>query len=122
MVARLDPVKGLDTFLSAVQEVQTIYSRNFFPGMKADWRAYPDNIGHFHSDGCFRCHDRNHLSATGKPISHDCRICHDIIAQGTGSAGSEISPQGLAFKHPEDIDGMWQDYNCSFCHDGELVE
>jgi hypothetical protein len=107
---------------AAVKEVQAIYSHNFFPEMKADWRAYPDNIGHFHSDGCFRCHDGEHLSAGGKPISHDCRVCHEIIAQGTGKTPSEISPQGLPFKHPEDIGEMWHDYKCAFCHDGGLVE
>ena len=89
-------------YVATDKQWQTIYSHTFFPEMKADWRTYPDNIGHFHSDGCFRC--------------------HDIIAQGTGQALAEISPQGLAFKQPEDIGGMWQDCSCSFCHDGGLVE
>jgi hypothetical protein len=106
----------------AVGEVQTVYTHNFFPGMKVSWRVYPNNIGHMDSDGCFRCHDGQHFSASGKPISHDCRACHDIIAQGTGKALSTISPRGLPFKHPEDIGGMWRDYKCSFCHDGGLVE
>jgi hypothetical protein len=106
----------------AVGEVRTIYQHNFFPGMKVSWRAYPDNIGHLDSDGCFRCHDGQHFSAGGKPISHDCQACHNIIAQGKGKALATIAPQGLPFKHPEDIGGMWQDYKCSFCHDGGLVD
>ena len=30
----------------AIDTVQEIYTNNFFPEMKADWRGYPDNIGH----------------------------------------------------------------------------
>ena len=106
----------------AVGEVQSIYTHNFFPGMKVSWRVYPDNIGHLDSDGCFRCHDGQHFAASGKPITHDCQACHAIIAQGTGEALATIAPQGLPFKHPEDIGGMWREYNCSFCHDGGLVD
>ena len=106
----------------AVREVQTLYTHDFFPEMKVTWQEYPDNIGHLNSDGCFRCHDENHFSAAGKPINHDCTVCHDIISQGTGKALSALSPQKLAFKHPVDIGGMWRDYRCSFCHDGGLVD
>lgn len=106
----------------AVDEVRRIYTYNFFPEMKVDWRVYPDNVGHLNSSGCFRCHDGNHVNAAGKPITHDCQACHVIIAQGTGAELAEISPRGLAFKHPVDIGGMWKQYNCDFCHTGSLVE
>jgi hypothetical protein len=106
----------------AVREVQTIYAHNFFPQMKVTWQVYPDNIGHLYSDGCFRCHDGNHVSAEGKTITHDCHACHDISAQGRGAALTTITQQGLSFEHPVDIGGMWKEYNCSFCHDGGLVE
>jgi hypothetical protein len=106
----------------AIREVQTIYAHNFFPAMKVSWQVYPDNIGHLNSDGCFRCHDGEHVSAEGKTITHDCRACHDIIAQGRGAALATVTQQGLTFKHPVDIGGMWNEYNCSFCHDGGLVE
>ena len=36
--------------------------------------------------GCIVCHG-------GKPISHDCQTCHDIIAQGTGKALSTLAPR-----------------------------
>lgn len=107
---------------SAVDGVQAIYTHNFFPGMKVNWRVYPDNIGHLNSAGCFRCHDGQHFSASGKPITHDCQACHTILAQGQNTVSTLIAPQGLAFKHPIDIGGMWQDYNCTFCHDGGLVD
>jgi NapC/NirT cytochrome c family, N-terminal region len=119
-----DPAFGrghAELVAGAVREVQTIYTHNFFPEMKASWRVYPDNIGHLNSPGCFRCHDGNHVSADGKTITHDCQACHEIIAQGTGTAPSTLAAGGLPFKHPVDIGGMWQQSNCSVCHDGGLV-
>jgi len=101
-----------------VKEVQTIYSQNFFPEMKADWRAYPENIGHKDWPGCFRCHDGKHPSSDGKkqiPAS-DCTSCHTIIAQGAGAELNLISPDGQKFKHPGDeVDGA-----CNDCHSGGL--
>src|ERR1043166_9516113 len=40
-----------------IKVVQGIYQANFFPEMKADWKVYPNNIGHKDWPGCFRCHD-----------------------------------------------------------------
>ncbi|MHB9010202.1 MAG: cytochrome c3 family protein, partial [Limisphaerales bacterium] len=42
---------------AAVEAVQAIYRDNFFPEMKANWRAYPEHIGHKDWPGCVRCHD-----------------------------------------------------------------
>jgi nitrate/TMAO reductase-like tetraheme cytochrome c subunit len=99
-----------------VKEVQTIYSQNFFPDMKADWRAYPENIGHKDWPGCFRCHDGKHSSADGKKTipASDCVSCHTILAQGAGEELKLISPNGQKFKHPGDeVDG-----SCNDCHTG----
>ena len=72
----------------AIATVQQIYTNNFFPEMKADWRAYPDNIGHKDWPGCFRCHDGKHVSAAGNRTikANDCNACHLILAQGSGDA------------------------------------
>lgn len=106
---------GLNNLVTAVQ---TIYRQNFFPEMKADWRAYPENIGHKDWPGCFRCHDGKHVAAEGKkqiPAS-DCTSCHTIIAQGDAAEMQMISPAGQAFKHPGDpVDGA-----CNDCHTGGL--
>ncbi len=104
----------------AIAEVQNIYTHNFFPEMKVNWRVYPDNIGHKDFPGCYRCHDGNHVSAGGKTITHDCTACHVIIAQGPGQMLSSITPEGLEFKHPVDISGMWKQMMCTACHDGAL--
>ena len=106
---------------AAVTEVQNIYRHNFFPNMKVNWRVYPDNIGHMNFPGCYRCHDGNHTSADGTTITHDCKVCHIIIAQGP-EGNLETSLAGLEFKHPVDISDAWQQMRCSDCHDGSLAE
>jgi len=106
----------------AVAAVQAIYRQNFFPSMRVDWRVYPDNVGHWIFPGCFRCHDGNHVSADGRTITHDCRTCHTIVAQGPGSAPTTVSPAGLDFRHPVDIGGAWQAMLCSDCHHGAVVQ
>jgi hypothetical protein len=104
---------------AAVTEVQSLYAHNLFPEMKADWRAYPDNLGHKDFPGCFRCHDGNHTSADGRTIRHDCTSCHVILSQGPGGESVNVAAGGLAFQHPVDIGGAWQMMPCSGCHHGE---
>jgi hypothetical protein len=65
---------------AATRTLQEIYSRNVFPKMKVTWGTYPNNLGHQNFPGCFRCHDDNHKSETGKTISQDCSSCHDLLA------------------------------------------
>ncbi|HEX8960751.1 MAG TPA: NapC/NirT family cytochrome c [Geobacteraceae bacterium] len=98
----------------AVEEVQKIYGRNFFPKMKVSWNTYPDNIGHLYFPGCFRCHDGKHKSADGKVISKDCNLCHTVIGQK-----QENVPTGSAvtkFTHPVDIGTEIIKANCTDCH------
>lgn len=104
----------------AVKTTQRIYSYNFFPEMKVDWRVYPNNIGHWDFPGCFRCHDGDHTSEDGSIISNDCNTCHTIVAQGP-AGDMKTSLAGLQFEHPVDIADMWQDMLCSDCHDGSLA-
>ena len=101
----------------AVGEIGRLYKDYFFPEMHARWDAYPDNIGHLVSPGCFRCHDGQHTSAAGKAISRDCAVCHTIIEQGPPGA-LEKNTDGLPFRHPVDIGDMWQEMNCYECHTG----
>lgn len=65
---------------NAVTAVQNIYARNVFPDMKVTWGTYSNNLGHMDSPGCFRCHDGNHTSASGKTIPNDCDTCHELKA------------------------------------------
>lgn len=101
---------------TAIVQIQKIYKRNYFPAMKVDWKKYPDNIGHLYSDGCFRCHDGNHVSDDGKVLTRDCNSCHTILDQKLEDSSLRLSLGGIDYQHPVDIDGDWKDTNCSECH------
>jgi len=94
----------------AVKALQQIFSTTRFPDMKVDWRTHPDNVGHFTSLGCFRCHDDQHVSADGKRISKECTICHTILPQSSAASTA-------AFEHPIDL-GDLRAVNCADCHTG----
>jgi nitrate/TMAO reductase-like tetraheme cytochrome c subunit len=101
-----------------IKAVQQIYKDNFFPEMKASWKAYPDNIGHKDWPGCFRCHDGMHKTADGRRSinASDCNTCHTILSQGSGKELELLTPNGQKFKHPGDeVDGA-----CNDCHTGGL--
>lgn len=101
----------------AIAGMQEGYSQNFFPEMGVKWTAYPNHIGHMETNGCFRCHNDRHQSESGKVISRDCNLCHNIVAQGT-VADMQISNtfNPLEFKHPVEINDEWKTKLCSDCH------
>jgi hypothetical protein len=66
----------------AIEFVVLMYENNFFPEMNSRWEAFPDNSSHMISNGCFRCHDDEHVTKQGAVVSRDCNICHTIIEQG----------------------------------------
>ncbi len=106
--------RKLNEIKRSIAEVQRLYSANFFPEMKVDWRSYPENIGHFYSAGCFRCHGGQHESREGKMIRKDCAICHTVISQEEGTA-KFMGGSGQDFKHPADLGDM-KDLTCTDCH------
>jgi hypothetical protein len=96
-----------------IQEIQRIYQTYFFPEMKTDWSTHPNNIGHFYSSGCFRCHDGEHVSNTGKLIRNDCNICHTVLFDSARPAEKNASTG--SFQHPVDLGGL-ADRKCESCH------
>ncbi len=100
----------------ASEEIQRIYSRNYFPKMKVVWSAYPTHMGHFYFPGCFRCHDGKHKSAAGKVISKDCDLCHRVISQIQENVPKDRGLQLRDFGHPVDIGNELYDTNCNDCH------
>ena len=100
----------------SIEVVKSIYSRNYFPYMNADWKHFPDNISHVYTPGCFRCHDGNHVSDDGKVISNDCNSCHKIISQTDNNGESRVDLNGLKFKHPIDLGESIEDHLCTDCH------
>ena len=102
-----------DSIKGAVTEVQRIFQTYFFPEMKTDWQTHPNNIGHLYFSGCFRCHDGEHVSNTGKVITQDCNVCHTMIYDSLNPAASvKTGP----FKHPVDLGALADEHKCEFCH------
>ncbi len=99
----------------AVTELQRIYSTYFFPEMKTDWQSHVNNIGHLNFQGCFRCHDGNHVSKEGKMIRTECHICHTTLDQTIG--GKTFMPANGDFQHPLNL-GDKARYQCVQCHTG----
>ena len=101
-----------DLIKGTIGETQRIYKTYFFPEMRTNWATHPNNIGHFYSSGCFRCHDGEHVSNTGKVIRNDCNICHTVLSD---SARPQPGPQTTSFQHPVDL-GALADRKCESCH------
>ena len=101
---------------NAVTEVQQIFKRTTFPEMKLNWQTHPNNLGHYYYNGCFRCHDGQHVSSDGKVVSKDCNQCHTLMSEteGVATATAEAAP---TFKHPVDIGDLTQ-VSCADCHTG----
>jgi hypothetical protein len=100
---------------AAVAEVQRIYQTYFFPEMKTDWQAHPDNIGHYNAQGCFRCHDGQHVSKEGRVIRNECNVCHTTLDQKY--RGQEFRSEDGQFRHPVNL-GDKNTWQCASCHKG----
>jgi hypothetical protein len=64
---------------AAITELQRIFGTTFFPEMKVNWQTHPNNVGHFYSSGCFRCHDSQafrHPVDLGDLAARNCADCH----------------------------------------------
>jgi len=104
---------------TAIGVVQKAFGISIFPEMKARWTVYPDNLGHFRTKGCMRCHDGDHFNEAGTVLTQDCRTCHSILLQGSGDRRQNATTEaGLDFLHPEDIGDAWQGGACYDCHTG----
>jgi hypothetical protein len=102
--------------VAAIQEIVLAYRQNFFPYMRVNWLAYPNNIGHKEFPGCFRCHDGKHVSKDGRVISHECGACHDFLEQRKGAFVRV--PATPAFAHPWPLAGRHAEVLCGACHTG----
>jgi c(7)-type cytochrome triheme protein len=106
---------------AATREIQQIYRQNNFPYMGANWRMYPENIGHKEYPGCFRCHDGKHVSADGTALSRDCSVCHDFLVKGKDGQTLVRAKAEPAFAHPWRLDGRHAELNCNQCHSGGIA-
>ncbi len=98
---------------AAVAETQRIFQTYFFPEMKTNWQTHPNNIGHLNFSGCFRCHDGEHVSDSGKVITNNCNVCHTMIYDSAGPP--ERNAKTGPFQHPVDLGGL-AEHKCEYCH------
>jgi hypothetical protein len=107
---------AVDKLAKAARE---IYRINFFPNMRADWRTYPNNIGHFESAGCFRCHDGRHKDDSGAEIISACNTCHEFLV--ANETGAESLVRSDEFVHPVELPGFHAELRCASCHSGGVL-
>ena len=72
--------KNAATLNSSGAYLLDAYLANVWPEMKVTWGTYKGHLGHQHESegyGCFRCHDEEHKTSSGKTISQSCDLCHD---------------------------------------------
>lgn len=107
----------------AINAVNAVYDRSVFPEMNVDWRTYPSHIGHRYWPGCFRCHDGQHVTKTGKVLANDCSsTCHTMPVRGSltslGVAGEKSHDNWHAWDwSPEYVQiKAHQTLICSDCH------
>lgn len=114
---RMEGPKGRELVENNIAWLKTLYQQNFFPEQRVDWRQYPNHLGHFEFPGCYRCHDDKHADSTGKTISNDCNLCHDMIDQAEGEAAHQPPAYHVApFNHPRNLGDIWRGRNCTDCH------
>jgi hypothetical protein len=105
-----------DSVNNSIAEVQRLFRSYFFPEMKTNWSTHVNNIGHRVWQGCFRCHDGQHVSSDGRVIRNECNICHTTIDQTFG--GKTIVPAEGKFQHPVNL-GDRGNWLCATCHRGD---
>lgn len=98
---------------NAIAEIQRIYQTYYFPEMKTNWQTHPNNAGHLYFQGCFRCHDGQHVSPTGRVITNDCNVCHTTIFDSAAPATENMKTG--PFQHPIDLGGL-EGRSCQSCH------
>ena len=111
---------------SSIEEIKTIFNDSVFIDQKSDWNTHPNNIGHFDSAGCFRCHDGKHMDSERQAIRLECNLCHSIPKVLTSQdfvtnieIGSGPEPQSHLSANWISLHNQAMDATCSNCHTTE---
>jgi NapC/NirT cytochrome c family protein len=115
-----------DKIDAAVKELSKIFSDSVFLDQKSDWNTHPNNIGHFDSAGCFRCHDGKHLDSNQQAIRLECNLCHSIpVVSGPQDFLTKIEiskgPEPETHLNPNwiNLHNKAFDSTCANCHTTE---
>jgi len=110
----------------AVQVARELQARLVFEEPGVSWQSFFDNTGHRDSEGCFRCHDGQHLTSEGAAIPLQCNLCHSLpVTVSRGDDPPEIAI--AAVQEPDShLDSRFvsshqfqMDESCAGCH-GEV--
>ena len=76
-------VAGQEELLKkAVLGAQQAYIENVFPEMNIGWQTYQSFACHRAKEcGCYRCHNDELRSESGRTITQDCNACHIILME-----------------------------------------
>ena len=100
----------------AIVEIANIYSKNYFPKMKTNWKTHSNNISHMYSAGCFRCHDSKHFNLKGESLTKECNTCHLFQTEIMYKDSSNVVKIYDKFLHPGGEDKDIINQNCIVCH------
>ncbi len=94
------PAKAKDAEKKFADTMQQILMLTSFSGERngkpLTWKDFPNNVGHFDSPGCFRCHDGKHMNEKGEAVRLQCTLCHALPQvereNGQRSVASTVAP------------------------------
>lgn len=109
--------------VEAIVVLQDAFNRSKFFDQEVDWTTHPDNLGHIHTAGCFRCHDGTHLDTDQQAIRLECNLCHSIPTVASNQdfvTRIEISrgPEPQSHLNPNwiSLHNQVYDGSCTSCH------
>jgi hypothetical protein len=100
----------------SIDAVISILDRSVFFTMKVNWATYPHDIGHRDWPGCFRCHDGNHESQSGKVLTKSCAVCHTMPQRGPLMPLGATAPASKEPWHIWPLEGKHAEILCNRCH------
>ena len=65
----------------AVEALIETWKTFVHPNMNIRWGTYKSELTHRgDTEGCYRCHNDQLVTAEGKPIGNECEMCHYVLA------------------------------------------
>ena len=123
------PAKAKDAEKKFADTMQQILMLTSFSGERdgkpLTWKDFPNNVGHFDSPGCFRCHDGKHANDKGEAVRLQCTLCHALPQvereNGQRSVASTVAP-GMTPPDSHEAPNWMHDHrtkiddSCAMCH------
>lgn len=123
------PAKAKDAEKNFADTMQQILMLTSFSGERngkpLTWKDFPNDVGHFDSPGCFRCHDGKHVNEKAEAVRLQCTLCHALPQvereNGQRSVASTVAP-GMTPPDSHEAPNWMHDHrtkiddSCALCH------